>query len=89
MPKICRHEPSGAFTGEVSAEMLRDLYVNFVILGHSERRQYYGETSASINSKVLAAVHNNIKLSIVLERHLRNAKIIRLWMWLNYKFRRD
>ena len=54
-------EPSGAFTGEVSAEMLRDLYVNFVILGHSERRQYYGETSASINSKVLAAVHNNIK----------------------------
>ena len=54
-------EPSGAFTGEISAEMLRDLYVNFVILGHSERRQYFGETNESINLKVLAAVHNNLK----------------------------
>lgn len=54
-------EPSGAFTGEISAEMLRDLYVNFVILGHSERRQYFGETNKSINLKVLAAVQNNLK----------------------------
>ena len=54
-------EPSGAFTGEISAEMLRDLYVNFVILGHSERRQYFGETNESINLKVLAAVQNNLK----------------------------
>ncbi len=54
-------EPSGAFTGEVSAEMLRDLYVNFVILGHSERRQLYGETNSSINQKVLAAINNNLK----------------------------
>ena len=54
-------EPSGAFTGEISAEMLRDLYVNFVILGHSERRQYFGETNQSVNKKVLAAVQNNLK----------------------------
>ncbi len=54
-------EASGAFTGEVSAEMLRDLYVSFVILGHSERRQLYGETNESINRKVLAAIHNNLK----------------------------
>ena len=54
-------EPSGAFTGEISAEMLRDLYVNFVILGHSERRQYFRETNESINLKVLAAVQNNLK----------------------------
>lgn len=54
-------EPSGAFTGEISAEMLRDLYVNFVILGHSERRQYFGETNESINLKVLTAVQNNLK----------------------------
>ena len=54
-------EPSGAFTGEISAEMLRDLYVNFVILGHSERRQYFGETNKSINLKVLTAVQNNLK----------------------------
>jgi len=54
-------ESSGAYTGEISAEMLRDLYVSFVILGHSERRQYYGETSTAINLKVLAAVQNNLK----------------------------
>jgi triosephosphate isomerase (TIM) len=53
--------PSGAYTGEISAEMLRDLYVSFVILGHSERRQYYGETNQSVNKKVLAAVENNLK----------------------------
>ncbi|HAW98522.1 MAG TPA: triose-phosphate isomerase, partial [Opitutae bacterium] len=40
---------SGAYTGEISAEMLRDLYVGFVILGHSERRKYYGETNQSVN----------------------------------------
>ena len=49
-------QPSGAYTGEISAEMLRDLYVSFVILGHSERRQFYGETNESVNKKVLAAV---------------------------------
>lgn len=54
-------EPSGAYTGEISAEMLRDLYVNYVILGHSERRQYFGETNQSINCKVLASVKNNLK----------------------------
>lgn len=53
--------PSGAYTGEISAEMLRDLYVSFVILGHSERRQYYGETNGSVNKKVLAAIENNLK----------------------------
>ena len=54
-------EPSGAYTGEISAEMLRDLYVNFVILGHSERRQYFGETNSTINRKVLTAAQNNLK----------------------------
>ena len=54
-------EPSGAYTGEISAEMLRDLYVSFVILGHSERRQYFGETNEVINRKVISAVQNNLK----------------------------
>jgi triosephosphate isomerase len=54
-------ETSGAFTGEISAEMLRDLYVTFVILGHSERRQYFGETNQVINRKILRAVQNNLK----------------------------
>lgn len=54
-------EKNGAFTGEVSAEMLRTLYVSHVILGHSERRALFGETDAFINRKVLAALANQLK----------------------------
>ena len=54
-------QPSGAYTGEVSAEMLRSLYVSHVILGHSERRQYFGETNVSINAKILAAIQASLK----------------------------
>lgn len=50
------HEPSGAFTGEVSGAMLRDLECELVILGHSERRHILGETDAEINRKVHAAL---------------------------------
>ena len=46
---------SGAFTGEISATMLRELFVRYVVLGHSERRQLFGETDAIINEKVRAA----------------------------------
>lgn len=52
---------AGAFTGEVSASMLRDLFVRYVILGHSERRTFFGETDAFINKKVLAALGLLIK----------------------------
>ncbi len=54
-------EKNGAFTGEVSAEMLRTLYVTHVILGHSERRTLFGETDAFINKKTLAALANQLK----------------------------
>jgi triosephosphate isomerase len=54
-------ERSGAFTGEISAAMLRELYVKYVILGHSERRMIFGETDAIINKKVLAALENELK----------------------------
>lgn len=47
---------SGAYTGEVAPDMLKDLGVNTVILGHSERRTYYGETDQIINGKVLLAI---------------------------------
>ena len=50
------HEPSGAFTGEVSAGMLTDIGCQYVILGHSERRHVLGETDADINKKVVAAL---------------------------------
>ena len=55
---------SGAYTGEVSPEMLKDIGINDVILGHSERRQYYGETDEIINSKVLLAI--SLKMEVVL-----------------------
>jgi len=49
-------EASGAFTGEISAGMLRDLYCHYVILGHSERRSYFSETDAVVNKKVKSAL---------------------------------
>jgi triosephosphate isomerase (TIM) len=52
----CRAEPSGAFTGDVSAEMLADSGAKLVILGHSERRAGYGETDALVAAKVGAAL---------------------------------
>lgn len=48
-------ERNGAFTGEISAALLRDLYVRYVVLGHSERRTLFGETDEIVNRKVLAA----------------------------------
>ncbi|MFH5803846.1 triose-phosphate isomerase [Alienimonas sp. DA493] len=52
----CYHEKEGAFTGEVSPQMLADLDVDYVILGHSERRHILGETDEDINKKVAAAL---------------------------------
>ena len=54
------YEKSGAFTGEVSADMLKDLGVKYVIIGHSERRQYFGETDFTVNKKVLAALETGL-----------------------------
>jgi len=54
-------ERSGAFTGEISASMLRDLYVRYVILGHSERRQIFGETDSLINKKVHTALASELR----------------------------
>src|SRR6266513_4627693 len=48
-------EKSGAFTGEISAALLRDLFVHYVVLGHSERRALFGETDESVNRKARAA----------------------------------
>ena len=55
------YEASGAYTGEVSAEMLKDLGVKYVIIGHSERRQYYNETDFTVNKKVHAALDAGLR----------------------------
>ena len=54
--ETCHYESHGAFTGEVSAEMLKEIGVKYVIIGHSERRQYYNETDFTVNKKVHAAL---------------------------------
>jgi len=54
------HEPKGAFTGEVSPGMLKDAGCTHVLVGHSERRQYFGETDALLNKKLVAALENGI-----------------------------
>jgi triosephosphate isomerase (TIM) len=56
------HEaPEGAYTGEISAPMLTEIDVHGVVLGHSERRQYYNETDRALSHKVLAALSNGLK----------------------------
>ncbi|WP_064616569.1 triose-phosphate isomerase [Streptobacillus moniliformis] len=52
---------NGAYTGEISPLMLKDLGVEYVLVGHSERREYYKECNKFINEKVLAAIHNGLK----------------------------
>ncbi len=56
----CANKVSGAFTGEVSAAMVASTGANYVILGHSERRQYYGETSETLKEKVALALENGL-----------------------------
>ena len=56
----CATEVKGAYTGEESAEMIAALGCKYVILGHSERRQYYGETSETLNKKMARAYENNL-----------------------------
>jgi triosephosphate isomerase len=54
-------EKSGAFTGEISASLLRDLFVHYVVLGHSERRILFGETDEMVNRKVRAALETKLR----------------------------
>jgi triosephosphate isomerase (TIM) len=56
----CSDKKSGAFTGEISAEMLKSLNVNYCLVGHSERREYFGETNAVLAEKVNICLANDI-----------------------------
>ena len=54
-------EKSGAFTGEISADMLTEVGVEYVVIGHSERRQYFGETDETVNKRTVAALAAGLK----------------------------
>ena len=58
----CHWAASGAFTGEISPAMLRELGVEFVIIGHSERRQYFGDTDETVNGRLIAALSEELNV---------------------------
>ncbi|MDF3005170.1 MAG: tpiA [Oscillospiraceae bacterium] len=57
----CHWEISGAFTGEISVGMLAELGVRYVVLGHSERRQYFGETDETVNARLKAVMNTGLR----------------------------
>ena len=66
----CANQPKGAYTGEVAANMLAGIGCQFVILGHSERRQYYGETDAKLVEKVKLALEAGLKVILCVGENL-------------------
>ena len=66
---------SGAYTGEISAEMLTDLGVEYVVIGHSERRQYFGETDQTVNLRSLAALNAGLKTIICVGETLEQREL--------------
>ena len=80
-------EKSGAFTGEIGADMLVDLGVEYVIVGHSERRQYFAETDQTVNKRALAALNAGLKVIICVGESLeqRETGITNEWIALQVK----
>ena len=66
----CHWEASGAYTGEISAPMLASMQVPYVIIGHSERRTYFGETDVTVNKRVRAALDNGLTVILCVGEYL-------------------
>ena len=82
-------EEKGAYTGEVSAEMLKDLGVKYVIMGHTERRQYFCETDTTVNKKVHAALNAGLNPIVCVGESLeqRETGVTKEWIALQVKER--
>ena len=77
----CSDKESGAFTGDISPEMLKDIDLEMVILGHSERREYHNETSEIIKKKAINALKNKLNVIICVGESLsqkKNGKTLRI-----------
>jgi triosephosphate isomerase len=70
----CYWEKEGAFTGEVSCAMLKSAGCSYVIIGHSERRQYFNETNATVNKKVKAALKEGLKPIVCVGERIEERK---------------
>ena len=68
-------EKSGAYTGEISADMLTEIGVEYVVIGHSERRQYFGETDQTVNLRSLAALNAGLKAIICVGETLEQREL--------------
>ena len=78
----CADKVSGAYTGEVSAEMVASTGAQYVILGHSERRAYYGETVEILEEKVKLALANNLKPIFCIGEVKKSVKLTSRMKWL-------
>lgn len=66
----CHFEDKGAFTGEISADMLKDIGIEYVIIGHSERRTYFGETDETVNKRTKAAISKGLTAIVCVGEYL-------------------
>lgn len=70
----CHWAEKGAFTGEIAANMLKEMGVEYVIIGHSERRQYFGETDVTVHDRVRAALNAGLKVILCVGEMLADRK---------------
>ncbi len=71
----CHFEKSGAFTGEIAADMLKEMGVNYVIIGHSERRQYFAETDETVNKRTKAALEAGLTVILCVGEMLNDREL--------------